>query len=376
MKRYIRVQIEEDLKEKIVLLTGPRQTGKTTFSKNLSPDHDYLNYDNAEQRMKILSKKWNREKSLIIFDELHKQHEWKRFLKGIYDVEGIPPKLLVTGSAKLDVFRKLGDSLAGRFFKHRLYPLDLKELAELGESANEETVEKFFTTSGFPEPFLKGSETFYNRWAKSHIDVILRQDLQDLTTVRHVSDIETLIELLKHRVGSPISYSSLARDLQVSPQTVKNWLILLENLYIIFKVPPYSKQISRAIQKEPKYYFYDTSIPKGENGIKLENFVAFSLFKWLHFLEDTTGKTATLHYIRTRNGNELDFCIIIDSELTHLIEVKWADNTVSKSFKLFQKIFPKSHQVQLVAKLKQPYSTPEGVKVESVHKYLSKLEIT
>ncbi len=375
MDRYIYSQVAEDMESKVVLISGPRQSGKTTFSKLLLSEFDYLNYDYAPDRLKIISGQWDREKPLIIFDELHKHHEWKRFLKGIFDVDGIPPRLVVTGSAKMDVFRKVGDSLAGRYFNHHLFPLDLKELELNGNTTSPATLEQLLAISGFPEPFLKGTETFYSRWSRSHLDVILRQDLQDLSTVRHINDIETLIELLKHCVGSTISYSSLARDLNTSPQTVKNWLILLENLYIIFKITPYTNSIRRSIQKEPKYYFYDTAAVKGDIGSKYENLVAFSLYKWLQFTQDTTGKKCNLHYLKTRNGEELDFLITIDDHITHVIESKWADSSVSKSFSIFQKQIQSPHFLQLVHKLEREYSTTSGIKVCSASKWLSKLDL-
>jgi len=246
MDRYIKKFVKPDLNKKIVLLTGARQCGKTTLAKQLYSQYDYLNYDSAEDRLAMKKKSWDRQKPLIIFDELHKKKEWKRWLKGIYDTEGIPPEILVTGSAKLNIYKKVGDSLAGRYFQYRLHPLDLKEIYQVSQEDGEKIFNRLYHCSGFPEPFLQDNETYYKRWRRTHLDIILRQDLIDLYAVRDIQAIETLVLLLKDRVGSSVSYANLARELERDANTIKRWLLLLENLYIIFRVMPYHKKISRS----------------------------------------------------------------------------------------------------------------------------------
>ncbi|MCY4283117.1 MAG: AAA family ATPase [Gammaproteobacteria bacterium] len=177
MERYLKTAMSEELSRKILLLSGPRQCGKTTLSRMLSPDYQYLNYDLAEHRLLLGEKSWDRRKALVIFDELHKMAGWKAWLKGIYDVEGMPPALLVTGSARLEAFRKTGDSLAGRHFQFRLHPLDLKEALAYTDLSKDEIFTRLMTLGGFPEPFLNGTRAYYNRWKRSHVDLILRQPL-------------------------------------------------------------------------------------------------------------------------------------------------------------------------------------------------------
>ena len=159
MKRMLQDYILEDLQKKIVLISGPRQTGKTTLSKQLCQDFDYFNYDASEDRLAIHKKNWDRSKKLVIFDELHKMKQWKRWLKGIFDTEGIPPQILVTGSAKLNIHKRVGDSLAGRYFQYHLHPLDLKEACTFLNITAEDGFETLWHCSGFPEPFLNGNQT-------------------------------------------------------------------------------------------------------------------------------------------------------------------------------------------------------------------------
>jgi len=374
MERYLTKYIQEDLATKIVLLTGPRQTGKTTLSKMLKSDYDYFNFDSLEDRLSLQEKSWDRSKDLVIFDELHKLKNWKSWLKGVYDTEGIPPSLLVTGSVKLDTYRKVGDSLAGRFFQFRMHPLDLKEIKTFVNPKNLETeLDKLLEIGGFPEPFFNGTNRFYNRWKKSHLDIILKQDLIELENVQQIIQCETLIQLLKNRVGSPVSYSSLARDLQCSDKTVKRWLTILENMYVIFKVPPFHKNIARAIQKAPKFYFYDTGQVIGDPGIKLENTVACAIQKEIHFREDCFGEEKRVYYLKNKDGKEIDFCITANDNPSLMVEVKWKDGTLSSNFEIFKKFFPQIKMIQVTKELRKEKTFPNGVEIRTAHKWLADL---
>lgn len=364
----------EDLGEKIILLTGPRQAGKTTLSKMLQSDYQYFNYDFAEHRLSLIEKSWDRQKPLVIFDELHKMDRWKAWIKGIYDVEGMPPALLVTGSAKLGAFRKVGDSLAGRHFQFRLHPVDLKEALAWSGLDKNECFERLMNVGGFPEPFLKGTNRFYNRWKRSHIDLILKEDLLTLSAVRDIQSIETLIELLRSRVGSPVSANSLARDLQKSPNTIQHWLKLLEDLYVIFRVSPYHKNIARALLKEPKYYFYDNGIVQGEEGVRLENLVACALLKEIHRAQDVDGEELGLHYIRNKDGYEIDFLITRAKRPERLIEVKWKESSLSPNFRKFLVKEPLG-RIQVVGDLPQAKSFPGGERIEPASDFLADLSL-
>lgn len=375
MKRHIQSHIERDLPDKIVLLTGPRQCGKTTLAKQLYSSFDYFNYDSAKDRLALKQQSWDRQKKLVIFDELHKMNGWKRWLKGIYDTEGIPPEILVTGSARLDIRKKMGDSLAGRYFQFRLHPLDLKEAVQYIGGNVHQLFDQLWQCSGFPEPFLKASETYYKRWRRSHLDIILRQDLIDLYTGRDIQSIETLVLLLKERIGSTVSYANLARDIERDPNTIKRWLQLLENLYVIFRVTPYHKNIARSLLKEPKYYFYDHTYAENNHGARLENLVASALLKELQFIEDTKGLRTSLNYLRTKDGKEIDFLICIERNPTLMLEIKWSDETPVNSFHHFSQFLPEAKKIQLVKELTREKTYPDGLEIRALLPWLSKLDL-
>lgn len=357
MKRMLEEPIRKDLKEKIVLLSGPRQVGKTTLARQLDPGAVYLNFDAAEDRAILKKQEWPRSAPLIIFDELHKMKGWKSYIKGIYDTQGVSPGLLVTGSARLETYRKGGDSLAGRFLAHRLHPLTVKELCKVQSAKPADALERLLKFGGFPEPFLKADETFARRWRRSLADAVLRQDLLDLESVRDLKSIELLLDLIRSRVGSRFSYASAQRDLQVSIPTVRRWLQILENLFLIFPVRPYHKNIARSLLKEAKYYLFDAGAVAGEPSARLENLVALALLRELNAMEDELGHSASLHYLRDKEKREVDFLAVVDQKPVLMVEVKWGDDSFSPSLAHFHRFLPKTKAVQVVHQLKRRKSS-------------------
>lgn len=377
MKRRLHPLLAQDMGRKIQLISGPRQVGKTTLSQQLTPDYQYLNYDRAEHRELVMEAAWDRRRKLIIFDELHKMQQWKRWLKGIYDTERQGPSLVVTGSARLDTYRKVGDSLAGRYFQYRLNPLTLNELNAMkpGFDAQKDFT-RLMSCSGFPEPYLDGSLTFYQRWRATHLDIILRQDLVDLETVASIQGIERLIFLLARQVGSTVSYSSLARTLQISDKTIKRWLGILESLFVLFRVTPYANKQSQVISKSPKFYFYDVARVEGE-AARFENLVALALQSELDFVKDALGRSLTLHFLRKKDGRELDFVIAEEARVRAVFECKWSDGTRSPNFALAPDAATTGiKMLQLVAKLSQEKTYADGCEIRSAPEWLSMLDGT
>jgi len=372
MDRALLPYIRQDLKKKIVLLAGPRQVGKTTLSKSLMKSFEYLNYDSSKDRKIIQQTEWRKDVDLVILDEIHKKLQWKSWIKGVYDTEGIPPSLLLTGSARLDTFRKGGDSLAGRHFYFRLHPFTVKELK--GQMDSEEALERILKFGGFPEPFLSKSHQTAERWRRSHLDVILRQDLLDLERVREIRNIEILIELLAERVGSTISLQSLAGDIGTSSHTIKHWLEILERLFVIFKVSPYSKNISAAIKKESKYYFYDVGQVANGEAARLENAVACAILADISFLEDTAGKKGALHFIRNKQKQEVDFLVLINKSPRLLVEVKQSDDNFCPTLLRFsQQLKSKGLLAYQVVRSLERRKEKSGIKLLSAAHFLSGL---
>lgn len=369
MHRYNQTFILQDLYQKMVFIGGPRQVGKTTLSRSLCHDFTesvYLNWDSNENRNTILKKQWRKDVALIIFDELHKYPRWKQWIKGVYDTQEEGQHFLVTGSARLDVYRRGGDSLMGRYHYWRLHPLTLDELPP--DMSAEEGFDRLMKLGGFPEPFLSGDERLARRWRRERFDRILREDIRDLELIRQIQLLGLFVEALQERTGNLVVLSNLATDLQISPITAKKWLALIERMYIAFPLYPLTKDIPRAILKPPKVYFYDNADVSLSDGARLENLVATTLLKRLHFMEDYHGYRCSLHYIRDKDGREVDFVTVIDGKVIDLIEVKQSDSTVSSSLLYYSKLLKPQNTIQLVANLKNAFHK-EGVLVTNLIEY-------
>ncbi len=355
--RYITPYILDDLRKKMVFVGGPRQVGKTTLAKSLLsthfPEGRYLNWDYDEDRQDILQKKWSRDDSLLVLDELHKFPKWKNWIKGIYDVSHEIHSFLITGSARLDIYRQGGDSLMGRYHYWRLHPFTLGEIPK-GISARE-AFHRLMTIGGFPEPFLDGDERSARRWRRQRFDRILREDTRDLESIRNIQVLGLFLDLLRHRVGGLITLSNLAGDIEISPKTAKSWLQVLERMYLVFAVRPYTRSLPRAVLKPPKVYFFDNGDVIGDEGPRFENLVATSLLKRLHFLEDRDGYRYELRYIRDKEGREVDFAVVKEGELEELIEVKYSDETISRSLLYYAERLNPPRATQIVANIRRPY---------------------
>lgn len=323
--------ILKDLDKKLVFLVGPRQVGKTWLAKEIAQSFShsvYLNYDSREDRSLIEAESWLPNTELLILDELHTMPGWKNYIKGVFDTKPRQLRILVTGSARLDTLRQAGDSLAGRFFQHRLLPFSPAELYPADVAVD---LHHFMERGGFPEPFLAESATEARRWRMQYLDGLIRSDILDFEKIHDFKAIQLVLELLRERVGSPVSYSSIARDVAIAPNTVKKYIRTFEALYICFRVVPFSRNIARSLLKEPKIYFFDTGMVRGDDGIRFENLVALCLLKHCYARIDYQGRPAALHYIKTKDGKEIDFCLVEDGRPTNLIEVKLAEAQLSKT---------------------------------------------
>ena len=365
--------ILKDLAKKMVFLVGPRQVGKTWLAKNIAKNVThavYLNYDQVKEREIIQEQTWLDNTELLILDELHKMSNWKNYLKGVYDTKPEYMKILVTGSARLDVYDQLGDSLAGRYFRHRLLPLSLAELFQAQQAID---LERLLVRGGFPEPYFCDNEIDAQRWRMQYKNSLLSTDVFEFEKIQNIKALQLIFELLRYRVGSPVSYQSLAEDVGVSPTTVKTYIQILEALYIVFRVTPYSKNIARSLMKEPKIYFFDTGLVAGDEGCKLENLVAVSLLKYVYARMDYQAQECYLHYLRTKEGKEVDFAIVRDETVETMIEVKLSDAKISSGLHYFNQRYDYPG-IQIVKRLNQTYQK-ENIKVLRCKDYLSELFI-
>lgn len=345
--RSLRKAIERDAGKKFVFLSGPRQVGKTTLARAIidAKKGTYLLYDDDEDRRAILGKRYVSEK-WVCLDEFHKFPRWKAHVKGVFDKHHESLHLILTGSARLDVFQKSGDSLFGRYYLHHLHPLTLGETAsaelpglpEHPDAPHEPLphLKELFRFGGFPEPFYGQSDTEHRRWSNTRRQLLVREDLRDISHVTLLALVEHLMLLLPDRIGSLFSFNSLAEDIRVSPLTIKNWMDIFQRLFILFPIYPYSKHIARSLQKQPKFFFNDWSqVP--DDGDRFENMVASHLWKAVQTWTDLGLANLGLHHIRDRDGRECDFLVTRDSTPWFLVEAKLTETRPAPALEYFSR---------------------------------------
>ena len=345
-QRYLAGPIIKDLCEKMVFLGGPRQVGKTTLARNLiGPgfrDSAYFNWDNRLHRTVIINLAFPGTSELIILDEIHKYSKWKNLIKGEYDVNRSLRKYLITGSARLNIYRKGGDSLQGRYHYYTLHPFSLAELLEyrfdsdvmgqlpIDSQDHSETLALLEKFGGFPEIFLKQNSRALRRWHLEHTERLFREDIRDLNAIRDLQSMQLLGDMLPSKVGSLLSVNSIREDLQVSHRSVCSWLNLFETFYYQFRVYPYCNQKVRSLKKGPKLYLIDWSeVP--DCAARFENMIGSHLLKFVDYLREYYGYQAGLFYLRNIDQKEVDFLVTIKNIPWFCVEVKYQDQKISRN---------------------------------------------
>ena len=354
----------------MAFVAGPRQVGKTTTVTDVakkSDRHVYLNWDVQEHRRVVLQgtdavasmcgfDTLGAGADIVIFDELHKYSRWKLFLKGFFDLYGDRCCIFVTGSGRLNVYKRGGDSLMGRYFIYRMHPLSVGELlhqkpleTEIHAPSPLQTTifDTLLEFGGFPEPFLKNDRRFYNRWRRLRTEQLFHEDLRDLSRIQDIAQVEMLAEILIQQAGGLVNYSSIARKINTSPDTVRRWINTLESLFFCYTIRPWYVNISKSLRKQPKIYLWDWSLVR-DQGNRHENFVASHLLKAVHFWTDTGLGEYELFFIRDKSGREIDFLIVRDNIPWILVEVKSAENApLSQQLSLFQEKTQAEHAFQV-----------------------------
>ncbi len=383
-RRYLTTAVVEDLHEKMVFIGGPRQVGKTTMALKLVSGHFpktvYFNWDSRVDRMKIMKNIWPGEADLIILDEIHKYKKWKTMVKGFYDTLGDRYRFLITGSARLDIYRKGGDSMFGRYHYYRLHPFSLAEVSRVSEPLNtfdeipiphrkeQDLLHSLSKFGGFPEPFIKQNARGHRRWHNDKLDRLFYEDIRDLEAIRDIRTMQLLGDMLPDRVGSMLSINSLREDLEVSHRAVSNWIDILESLYYCFRVYPFVSKRFRSLKKGPKLYLWDWS-EITDTAPRFENLVGSHLLKLVHFLQDYEGYRANLYYLRSMEKKEVDFLVTIDEKPWFAVEVKSNDTNVSPPLCYFKEKLDIPFCYQVVEKSNVDQYT-KGIRVISADRFL------
>jgi uncharacterized protein len=378
MKRLYEAMLIEHFQEndQMALIPGPRQCGKTTLAKALCKQHSgsvYLNWDFPDDRELILrgptslierasSDRLTDPQGFVALDEIHKLTNWKNYLKGYYDATKTQIKTLMTGSAKLDVFKKAGDSLMGRYFLYRMHPFSVGELLQRPYEPKEISPPKKLSDTkwktlleygGFPEPYLKADKRFLNRWSQLRFQQLFEEEIQAFTRITELDKMEVFAKMLQRHSGGQMNYSHYGKLVQVDSKTIRNWTNTLKGFYYCFTIQPWHKNISRALIKEPKVYLWDWSKIEDE-GARHETMMALHLLKAVNFWEDTGLGEYGLYFLRDKDQREVDFLITRNSKPWILIEVKSSGSKkLSPSLQYFQNQIQAEHVFQVAFDL--PY---------------------
>lgn len=365
--RYLESQIRRDLLKKMVFIAGPRQVGKTTLAQSLSGPDRYFDWDDDADRGRLLKREFPQSPGILVFDEIHKFRGWRNYLKGVFDKLKQRYQILVTGSAKLDIYRFGGDSLQGRYHLLRMHPLSVVELG-----GGSEVLQDLMVFGGFPEPFFGKDTVDARRWSLQYRTRLIREDMVSLEQIADLGRMELLYLRLPALVGSPLSINALREDLQVHHTTVAKWVQILERLYAVFRLSPFGGVAIKAVKKEQKHYHFDWTLVEDE-GPRFENLVACHLLKWVQWRYDAFGEELELRYFRDITGREVDFVVTAKTKPKLLVECKLSDDAVNPALIMLKRRFPQADAFQVALRGKKDHVTGDAIRVCPALKFLAQL---
>jgi predicted AAA+ superfamily ATPase len=382
--------------QQMVLVSGPRQVGKTTTCR--SHADSYASWDNVDDRERILAGparlvEWfgldrlSSTAQTILFDELHKYPRWKQFLKGFFDTYADRIRIIVTGSGRMDIYRRGGDSLMGRYFHYRMHPFSVAEMLHTDVPDSKRIVrpprkiraadfDALWRHGGYPEPFLKRDVRFSRRWQSLRLEQLIQEDIRDLTRIQQIDQVEMLVTLLANRSAHQLVYGNLAREVRVSVDTIRRWIDILRQLHLGFLVRPWHKNISRSLRKEPKWFLRDWASIE-DVGDRAETFVACHLLKAVDGWNDMGLGAFELGYLRDKEKREVDFVVVRDRAPWFLVEVKRRDESLDATLKCYQDRTKAPFAFQVVIDSEYVdadcFAAPRGAIVVPARTFLSQL---
>ena len=302
----------------IIAITGPRQSGKTTFSKQLRPEYSYVNLEDITNRefAKNDPKGFlNTYKNGAIIDEIQYVPELFSYLQVFTDERNQVGEYIITGSQNFLLMQQISQSLAGRVALFTLLPLSLKELKDSEYLFS--TWESYAVSGSYPRKILfdiDGRDYYAN-----YLSTYVERDVRLLKNITNLDLFQKFIFLVAGRVGQLFNQSSLGNELGVDNKTINSWMSLLETSYIAYRLYPYHSNFNKRIVKTPKVYFYDTGLLSFLLGIKSEqemsqHFAKGSIFENLiitEFLKNAynKGDAPIFYFWRDHANNEVDLLI-------------------------------------------------------------------
>jgi uncharacterized protein len=339
-------------------ITGPRQSGKTTLSKQLFKGRPYVNFENpsvqheAEQNPQAFLQQY---KSGAIFDEVQRVPDIFRYLQGILDKSRKRGQYILTGSNNFLLQERVSQSLAGRAGYLSLLPFSYTELVNAKLAATD--INKHILTGSYPE--IWNEQLIPGTWLNSYIQTYVQRDVRLLRNISNLAVFTRFLYLCAGYAGQILNRDELAKQTGVDTKTILAWLGLLENSYIIYLLQPWYNNMNKRIIKSPKLYFYDTGLLCCLLGIKsltgLRNHTAYgALFEnWviteIRKNNFNAGQNEGMYYFRDNTGNEVDLITQRDGNPL-AIEIKASakvNSTMLRGLHFWQKNQPQGHSILL-----------------------------